>query len=103
MNRLVRISSIALMVAICVGVSVCSICLAQTLTGTENPTPLWPDNVATMSGADFTALLTKLQPLVPKELAGKPYSIQPGEDAWNLSGQMGQRLNGVETSALDGG
>jgi hypothetical protein len=80
MNRLVRISSMALMVAVCVGVSLCSNCLSQTLTGTENPIPLWPDNVATMSGADFTALLTKLQPLVPKELAGKPYSIQPGEE-----------------------
>ena len=80
MNRLVRISSMALMVAICVGVSLCSNCLSQTLTGTENPVPLWPDNVATMSEADFTALLTKLQPLVPKELAGKPYSIQPGEE-----------------------
>src|ERR1700683_4864873 len=44
-----------------------------------NPTPLWPDNVATMPDADFSKLITKLQPLVPKAIAGQPYSIKPGD------------------------
>jgi hypothetical protein len=88
MKALGRTLFIVLTIATCVGATYWSVCLAQTAedtatmaypVGNENPTPLWPDNVATMPEPEFTALLATLQPVVPKVIAGQPYSIKPGD------------------------
>lgn len=77
MKALSKRLGVVLPAAACVGL-VASVLLALTSSG-HTPAPLWPDNVASLSNEDLTALVRKLQPLVPIAIAGKPYSIMMGE------------------------